>query len=618
MILRAYWLLLSLLSAVLLALPAEAARLLFWRFDTTRNQFVFTTDAGVQPQAQLLSNPTRLVIDLPGTSLGRPTVNQAVGGLIRSVRIGQFDGQTTRIVIEVASGYTLDPQKVQFRGASPTQWSVQLPPPERISASSVPPTSPPPSPSTPSRPPSPTPSGERIELQTTSSGFFLSLAGQQPQNTRVRRDRGQIAIDLDGIVFPSSLLGQVQSVGRFGVETVQFSQVQSSPAIARVTLNVTEESPSWQVSTSSLGGIMLVPTAGQTIVRETTPVPSTSPPASQLATIDALELRGDRLLAIRSDRTLSATQRWNGRAGVYEITLPSARLADQLAGPQLTANGPISELRVRQQDSQTVVILLRPALGYRLGAIAPLNNRGVGIELRRGLTPPTSQSSNPRPERQRIPIPPPSRNPRPPRRTPVPPPRTSPRPPTTNLPRVPSGRILVTIDPGHGGKDPGAIGIGGLREKDVVLDISLQVARLLEQQGVRVLMTRSNDRFISLQGRTQMANRARANLFVSIHANAISLRRPEVNGLETYYYSSGQRLASAIHQSILQSVNIGDRRIRRARFYVLRNSSMPAVLVETGFVTGNRDAANLRNSNHRRQMAAAIAHGILLYLRRGI
>ncbi|MDB9504790.1 N-acetylmuramoyl-L-alanine amidase, partial [Spirulina major CS-329] len=185
--------------------------------------------------------------------------------------------------------------------------------------------------------------------------------------------------------------------------------------------------------------------------------------------------------------------------------------------------------------------------------------------------------------------------------------------PTTPLPR-PSGRDLVAIDPGHGGRDPGAIGIGGLREKDVVLPISLEVSQILQQQGVQVLMTRSDDRFISLAGRTQMANRARADIFVSIHANAISMSRPDVNGVETFYYSSGYRLAQSIHNSILQSIQIRNRGVKQARFYVLRTSSMPAVLVEVGFVTGREDAPRLANPQFRSQMAQAIARGILLYL----
>jgi N-acetylmuramoyl-L-alanine amidase len=177
---------------------------------------------------------------------------------------------------------------------------------------------------------------------------------------------------------------------------------------------------------------------------------------------------------------------------------------------------------------------------------------------------------------------------------------------------------VVVIDAGHGGRDPGAVGIGGLREKEVVLDISRQVAQILEQNGVTVVMTRQDDRTIGLAPRTQLANRVNANLFVSIHANAISMSRPDVNGLETFYFRSGQQLAQRIQQSMLRFFpNMRDRGVRRARFYVLRHTNMPAVLVETGFVTGRDDARMLANPTQRTRMAEAIAQGILQYIREG-
>jgi N-acetylmuramoyl-L-alanine amidase len=171
----------------------------------------------------------------------------------------------------------------------------------------------------------------------------------------------------------------------------------------------------------------------------------------------------------------------------------------------------------------------------------------------------------------------------------------------------------VVIDPGHGGKDPGAIGIGGVQEKDVILPISQQVTRLLEQQGVQVMMTRSGDYFVSLQGRTDLANRARADLFVSIHANSMGMGRPDINGLEVYYFGD-RRLADTIHKNIRRSVSIGDRGVRRARFYVLRNSRMPSTLVEVGFLTGYEDSPKLTDPAFRSQMAVAIARGILEFI----
>ena len=195
------------------------------------------------------------------------------------------------------------------------------------------------------------------------------------------------------------------------------------------------------------------------------------------------------------------------------------------------------------------------------------------------------------------------------------PPSASPPLRSSPTPRRSSSRgVTVVIDPGHGGRDPGAIGIAGLKEVQVVLPIAQEVTRILQAKGVNVVMTRNRDQYVSLQGRVNIADRARGKIFVSIHANAISMSRPDVNGVETFYYQTGKRLAQSIHSSIHRRIRIGDRGVRRARFYVLRKSSMPASLVEVGFVTGRWDSPRLRQPAFRKQMADAIAAGILNHL----
>jgi len=202
----------------------------------------------------------------------------------------------------------------------------------------------------------------------------------------------------------------------------------------------------------------------------------------------------------------------------------------------------------------------------------------------------------------------------------TPPPRVEPpnsNPDTTPLPSVPRGGKIVVIDPGHGGGDPGAVGIGGIRESEVVLDISRQVVSLLKQQGVEAVMTRTRDVEIELEPRVQFAERANADVFVSIHANSFDASRTDVNGIETFYYSggSGQPLARAVQNSLLQELGARDRGVKTANFYVIRYTSMPAILVETGFVTGAEDAARLSSASGRARIAKAIARGILQYLR---
>ncbi len=371
---RSYWLLPSLLGLLLAALPAQAGgRLLKWKFDHKERQLEIVTETGVSPRAQLVPNPTRVVIDLPNTHLGESSREKKLKRRFRRLRAGQFDPATTRIVVELGARYRMSPNSIRVEGVAPNRWLIKLPRPKRYSLS----------------------------------------------DRRLRSVRRAVSIDVP------------------------------PPENASLANTPTSVSPS-----------------------------TISPP------------------------------------------LPSS--------------------------------------------------------------PPISSS----------------------------PPRSSPTPWRSRSNRS----LTVVIDPGHGGRDPGAIGIGGLREVQVVLPISQEVARILRAKGINVVMTRNSDRYVSLQGRVNIAERARGKVFVSIHANAISLQRPDVNGVETFYYQTGKRLSQSIHRSIHRRIRIGDRGVRRARFYVIRKTSMPASLVEVGFVTGRLDAPRLRNDWFRRQMAGAIAQGIADYL----
>ncbi|MFM7087424.1 MAG: N-acetylmuramoyl-L-alanine amidase [Cyanobium sp.] len=187
------------------------------------------------------------------------------------------------------------------------------------------------------------------------------------------------------------------------------------------------------------------------------------------------------------------------------------------------------------------------------------------------------------------------------------------------LPAVPRGRFRVVIDPGHGGPDPGAVGIGGLRETDVVLDVSLQVAQLLEARGVSVQLTRTSEVDLDLPPRVALANNLGADVFVSLHANALSMSRPDVNGVETFYFQGGgSRQLASLLQNRLMAVSSGspDRGARPGRFYVIRRTTMPSALVEMGFVTGQIDAPRLADPDFRRRLAEAVSGGILDYLNR--
>ena len=185
------------------------------------------------------------------------------------------------------------------------------------------------------------------------------------------------------------------------------------------------------------------------------------------------------------------------------------------------------------------------------------------------------------------------------------------------LPEIKKDKFYVVIDPGHGGPDPGAIGIGGIRESDVVLDVAKQVKKLLTDKGVKVRLTRNSEVDLDLSPRVSIANKNNADIFVSVHANASRGKKRDINGLETFYYSGwrGRLLAKKIQKQILKvSPGSPDRGVRQGRFFVIKNTRMPAVLVEIGFLTGRLDSRRLEKSIHRKRIAYAITKGILEYL----
>jgi N-acetylmuramoyl-L-alanine amidase len=174
-------------------------------------------------------------------------------------------------------------------------------------------------------------------------------------------------------------------------------------------------------------------------------------------------------------------------------------------------------------------------------------------------------------------------------------------------------RHIVAIDPGHGGRDPGAIGPSGLRESNVVLDISKRVRDLLVRDGLRVVMTREEDIFVELPDRPRLARDAGASIYVSIHANAHG--RTTVNGSETFYLTpQSLALAQMIQDELGIVLNLPSRGIKTGNFLVLRDSGIPSVLVETAFISNADDEIRLKDGTFRQALAGAIHRGIMRFL----
>ena len=488
------WLLPSVFSFLMVSLPATAAEILSWQFNATENRIDFTTNTAVKPEAQMLANPSRLIVDLPETRLNQPTSSQLLSNGIKSLRVGQFDIDRTRMVLELDPEYTIDPQQVLIQASSGKQWSIQLPTPQPIKS-------------------------------------FPRGAPVGP--VAVFNENGQVVV----------------------------AQPNRPKTIVSNTAN------------TSVNYIALDPTRTGILVQ-----------------------------ADRQSRTqLQYTSGLDLRSGSYRIPIPNARLAPSYQVP----SGSQRYLSVSAQGDD-LAILVRRADGVKVDIVRQyLDNRWVYLQ-------PLSGGSTTRIAVNRPPV-----------EVPINVPKASDRPApkqdTSPPVRPNNGRVLVMLDPGHGGKDPGAIGLGGLREVDVILPVAKRVAEILAKQGIAVKMTRNSDYFVGLDERVVMSREAGATLFVSIHANSID-NRPDVNGLELYHYNIGQSFAETVHSTILDYVNkngfyLNDRRVRSARFLVLRKSAIPAILVETGYLTSESESSRLRRDDYQKVMAEGIAKGIIQYIK---
>ena len=179
---------------------------------------------------------------------------------------------------------------------------------------------------------------------------------------------------------------------------------------------------------------------------------------------------------------------------------------------------------------------------------------------------------------------------------------------------------VIAVDAGHGGSDVGAIGPGRTYEKSVTLAMASQLKGLLEQAGARVVMVRPDDRDVfgpnasdvqELKARAMVANNRKADVFVSIHANAFS--DAAVGGVSTYYFQKSPYdalLAQHIQSSLVETVRLQDRRASSAGFYVIKNTNMPAVLVETAFISNPVEERLLNSSDFQQRVAKGIVRGL--------
>ncbi|WP_238322824.1 N-acetylmuramoyl-L-alanine amidase family protein [Gorillibacterium massiliense] len=175
----------------------------------------------------------------------------------------------------------------------------------------------------------------------------------------------------------------------------------------------------------------------------------------------------------------------------------------------------------------------------------------------------------------------------------------------------------VVIDPGHGDQDPGAATFTGKKEKDFNLAMGNKVMKLLEAiPQIQAYTTRSDDTFLTLQERSSMANTLKADVYVSIHGNSFP-NNPSVNGVETYYNRSDESvtLANIIHRNVVAATGFVDRSVRFGDLHVVRETTMPATLVEVGYLSNQMNEAAMFTEDFQNRVAQAIVNGIKEFLK---
>jgi N-acetylmuramoyl-L-alanine amidase len=421
-------------------------------------------------------------------------------------------------------------------------------------------------------------------VQVAPEGILLLVNGnpQVVMQRIVAPDR--LVVDLLGTTVLPQLHKATVPINRYGVRQIRIAQNQKNPAIARIVLDFEpnlETNLEWQTTFNSGRGVILTNQAPQTNLPANTPDTTSN---SEAVIIQKVILTDSGQLLIQTNQPFTYLGTEDLPSGTFNISINAARISQNLQRPNLDANSPLEWIRLTQVGN-SVLIGLKPGDGWRIKEITRSDPQQIYLQIVRA-----DNTENPIPR-----IPPP-----------VIPSSISNR-----------GRGVIVIDPGHGGKDVGAIG-NGIYEKNIVLAISLQLGQTLQQMGYAVVYTRTDDTEVELQPRVNVASQVKADAFISIHANSLATRASQVSGIETYYApgsASGGQLATAVHNQIIIGTGAIDRGVRTARFHVVVKTTMPAILVETGFVTNPRESADLNSKPYQERMANAIARGVDRFVR---
>ncbi len=423
-------------------------------------------------------------------------------------------------------------------------------------------------------------------IRPTTNGLMLTLNANPEIRIQREDNPDRLIVDLQNTAVVKELHKSSLPMNRFGVKQVRIAQFQNNPAIARLVFDLDSNDPNSKVAWKSqyiaaTNTLLLTPAnLAQTPVTPSLPIPVSSNPinTSKPASIQKLSFSNTGQLIIEANQPVNYQTSLDRVSGTFNLRVANANISPTLQRPTLLATSPIERIRLSQVGN-AVEIGIKTSPSWQVREIQRQNNQQINLQVASNSPSNNPSESLPAPNRQ--------------------------------------GLGVIVVDPGHGGPDVGATR-NGVYEKDITLEISKYLGAILQQMGYAVVYTRTSDIDLDLEPRVQIAENSKADVFVSVHVNSLDVNASSVSGVETYHARGsalGQELASYVHSQIIASTGAIDRNIRGAGFYVIAKTSMPAILVETGYITNPAESSNLTSPNYQRRMAEAIAKGIDQFLK---
>ncbi|HEY9721662.1 MAG TPA: N-acetylmuramoyl-L-alanine amidase [Oscillatoriaceae cyanobacterium] len=553
-----WWAALGALGCLLAWNPARAATLEGIRYDSTAGVVVITLDHGVHPLTSTLDHPDRLVIDLPGARFPRTyqQLDAISGTAVRRVRAGQYQSDTARVVLDLTRP---ESYKVITRGDE-----VFVLVNGQTSLAALPTPAPSMAAPTPAPTPTPPPAAAITDVRVRNGNVAIRMTPRRPYWSHVEAGEPFHYT----LVFPNTQLeggldGHREKVNSGDVLSWQTEQ---DGADAKLDLALTA-TPSFAFS-AGLGGWKLEATKRPTVPQLTL--------APHEHTVKSTKLI-DKLWPGATDAPL--TLKRVGNQWLLVVTAPSAIHYHTTA---------VGDDRLEVDVEGARIALPRDSVYIDGGLIARVRvtHPEIGTHL-------TIDFDQPVAHQVRL--------------------LGSGR--SLLFTMKPLDKVRATLDPGHGGTDDGAIGVNGVREKDVTLAVATRLARMMEAGGMSVQMTRMKDLEVLLRPRVEMANDNHSDVFVSIHCNSFG-NQHGVRGIETYYWSDqSYALAKAIHAHLVAALHSPDRGVRKNNFYVVHHTEMPAALVEIGYLSNAQEEALLASPEYQEKAAKAIYAGIQEFLK---